>query len=219
MELELLRWMARRWLTHPWVFAAWLALASLGLWLLRMSGASIRPEHVSEQALIAELGFVWGLVGGLFAIAALAEIESRTNALGALRRWRVRACVLIALTVAPAFPILLAGGILSRSAGVESCAMLSQLLAAALVAERIPWASLRSIVFLALAWWLPAVTPGWTFGPSVWIENSGHPRSASHAAADSALWSVWVGSMLTLVLFAVALDLVRRPHHEVRHSR
>lgn len=124
----------------------------------------------------------------------------------------------------PAIPILALGGILGgRGGGAQpllvSLAVLAQLTLTAWLAERIPWGGARSFLFLALAWWLPALATGWISGPPGWVERFEAGRTVSNSAFDSPVWIAWAGSMLGLLFATLGLDLVRSPHHEVRHSR
>lgn len=216
MEKELLAWLGRRWLLRPWVLLTWLTLIGVGLVLPRVGALSIRTEPLSHQALITELLFAWGLVGGLLGLGALAEISDRLQLVPALRRWRLRGFVFLVLVLAPAVPFLgLAASFSMESGGAGGfwvyVGVLLHLVAIALATEQIPWAPLRSIAFLSLAWWLPSLADTWPLGPGRFVEANRLP--------DSARTITWFGSIIPFILVALALDLVRRPQHEVRHPR
>ncbi len=216
MALELVVWLGRRWLGRPWVLAFWLVLLAAVVIVPRASGLSIRTEPLSGQALASELAFAWGIVGGLLSLGALAELGGRVDQMPTKRRWRIRVIVLLSMVLLPAIPILIfatkfLGGNSDLWPMGTPLAALAHLIAVALAVERIPWPQLRSILFLSLAWWLPAIARGWPFGPARILGSAELP--------DSARWIAWFGSIIPFILIALALDLVRRPHHEVRHSR
>jgi hypothetical protein len=224
MELELLTWLVRRWLARPWIVLAWALLVALTGLLPSFSGLGLRPEVISYQELMAEAVLLWGVLGGLSTLNAWAEIEAQVEALARGRRSRVRGFVALVLLWLPTIPILAIGTFLSGGDGQQGVflvcvAVLAQLTLIAGLVRRIPWASVRSFAFVAFAWWLPAFASGWPFGPPGWMQPSAAGRVASKFALDSSVWSSWVGSMLTLAFLSIALDLVRRPHHEVRHPR
>jgi hypothetical protein len=224
MELELLTWLVRRWLARPWIVLAWALLVAFTALAPRLSSISIRTEPISYQVVMSEAMVLWGLIGGLSTLRALAEIESFVDALSERRGWRVRGFVAFVLLWLPGIPICALGTLLmQREGGAEpwlgSMAVLSQWSLIAWFAARVPWAAVRSFVFVALAWWIPALTNCWPLGPPGWVQQFEVDSVGSKFGFDSALWQSWFGSMLTLAFATLALDLVHRPHHEVRHPR
>jgi hypothetical protein len=223
MELELAVGLVRHWLARPWVMTAWAVLVALTGLIPTASGVSIRAEAIGQQAVMSETILLWGLAGGLSTLGAWAEWESLIRGLAGHRQWRVRAWMAIILIWLPAIPIFALGGAFNESvegrAMLVPLAVLAQLTATVWVADRIPWSGARSFLFLALAWWLPALATGWISGPAGWVEWSENGLADSSSGSDSPVWIAWAGSMLGLLFATLGLDLLRCPHHEVRNPR
>jgi hypothetical protein len=224
MEQELLVWLWRRWVARPWVILGWVVLALLGGLAPQLSGLGLRSESVSAQQLMPELVFLWSLLGGLLALGALGEIEPRVESLPGLRRWRVRGFVCLITLWLPILPFLGISAFLSGWRGpldwlLATGAVLAQMNCLVLVVDRIPWQAVRSIAFSGLAWWLPALFGAWPLAPGRWLQARMGERLERESGLESSVWLAWVGSMLALVFAAIAVDRLRRPHHEVRHPR
>lgn len=128
--------------------------------------------------------------------------------------------VLFASLWIPAVPICAIGATLDLEGGggvrwVWVAVALGQLSALIFAIDSLFAGMLRSIVYLALAWWLSALVPALPIGPGPIMRLVGASLpTAQHAGAsglDSAVWQAAFGSMLALALGAIALDLVRRP--------
>lgn len=154
------------------------------------------------------------IVGGLLGLSALAEIRPWIDRLPAPRRWQARIAILSMTVCMPALPLLLPLGV---GVGSGTWSLLGAIglaggssVASALVAERIPARSARSLVFLGMAWWLPALVPDLSPDPAFALtlsDASGHLARAPTSAA----WLAAFGSILATTLIAIGLDLVGRP--------
>lgn len=213
MELELAKLVLRRCLHRPFLILAWLVLCVLP-WLLAVLGP-LGPDARSlfSSRMIYEVAFVWGLIGGWIGLTALGEISTALDPLGTVRRMRAQAGVLASCILLPGLPILLLGLLPASQDGsgiaLENVLWMAlHLLAIGLVAVQIPAGTLRSIVFLSLAWWIPALVSTPVRGIVVQVlDATGHLESTPGSAA----WPAACAPILALVLTAIGVDVIRRP--------
>lgn len=216
MEVEILRWLGTRARRSPWVALSW-AVLLLGAWLLpTLARYSIRREEVHRSVVCVELGYLWLLVGGWFALSATADIEELLWQVPHARRWRLRGNVLTIAMLLPAIPFWVLGARLDAHAPLGPLLVLGAFLSAhlallALAVDRLPWKRGRGVVFLALGGWLPAFVPGGPVGPSAWLQAFAGGTSGQGIVGDSALWAGAFGTMIAMALLALALDLARSP--------
>src|SRR4051812_42237575 len=109
MELELAKLLVRRCLRQPLIILAWLALCALPWWLAVPGPLGPDARSLFSSRMIYEVAFVWGLIGGLVALAALGDIATGLDPLGTLRRIRAQAGVLAACILLPGLPIVALG--------------------------------------------------------------------------------------------------------------
>jgi hypothetical protein len=213
MELELAKLLVRRCLHRPFLILAWLALCALP-WLLAVLGP-LGPDARSlfSSRMIYEVAFVWGLIGGLIGLSALGEIATGLDPLGSLRRIRAQAGVLGLCILVPGLPIVALGLLPAAREGssiaLENVLLMAlHVLAIGLVAAQIPAGALRSIVFLSLAWWFPALVSAPIRGIVVPVLDATRHLESS---PGSAAWPAACAPILALVLTAIGVDVIRRP--------
>ena len=218
MELELFLWIGRRLWSRPWVGVAWALLMASSMLVPLLSSWSIRTQPIYSQIITYESVFLWSLLGGLLGLGALAQLGARVDSLTCGRRWRVRGFTILATLWLPALPIWGFGAFFSTERAhdlIPIALLLVQLSSLALAVDSLFSGQLRSIAFAALAWWVPALVPELPFGPGPLLDLVGTGRALTRlfneASPDSAVWQASIGSMLALVLGAIALDLIRRP--------
>jgi hypothetical protein len=183
-------------------------------WLLAVLGPlGPDPRSLFSSRMIYEVAFVWGLIGGVIGLTALGEISSGLEPLGTLRRLRAQAVVLCLCILVPSLPIVALAflpaareGSIVAPAGVLLMAL--HILAIGLVASQMPPGVLRSIAFLSLAWWFPALVSTPVRGIVVHVlDATRHLESSSGSAA----WPAACAPILALVLTAIGVDVIRRP--------
>jgi hypothetical protein len=213
MELELVRLLIRRSLHRPLLILAWISLCALP-WLLVVLGP-LGPDARSlfSGRMIYEVAFVWGLIGGVIALSALGEISNSLEPLGTIRRLRAQAGVLATCILLPAVPIVVPGWLpAARESGgfalIGVLLMALQLIAIGLVTAQIPAGALRSIAFLSLAWWFPALVSAPLRGIVVDVLDATRHLESS---PGSAAWPAACAPILALVLTAIGVDVIRRP--------
>lgn len=214
MEGQLLKWVMGRLARQPLAWVLWLVLVALAWGLPRLGELGPRTELFSLQAVTLEAAFLWTLCGGVIGLAACAEIAPWVDPLAAMRRWRARVICLALPLFAPTIPMLAQLARAEPAPGAPIALAVAaaglQLLALALVCDRIPGHSVRSFAFLGFAWWVPALVPSVS---TVWEFHS--PRGAGFPELSTALssgaWQTGFGSILATLLLAAGLDLMRRP--------
>ncbi len=213
MELELAKLIIRRTLHRPALLLAWIGLCSLP-WLLAVLGP-LGPDARSlfSSRMIYEVAFVWGLIGGVIALTALGEITTSLEPLGTLRRLRAQTGVLALCILLPGVPIVALGLLPAarESAGFAPAGVLLMalhVLALGLIAVQIPAGALRSIAFLSLAWWFPALVSGPVRGIVVAVLDATRHLDSS---PGSAAWPAACAPILALALTAIGVDVIRRP--------
>jgi hypothetical protein len=219
MELELVKLIGRRWASRPLLLCAWLCLCAVP-WILAVLGP-LGPDARSlfSSRMIYEVAFVWGLIGGLIGLTVLGEIAAGLEPLGAGRRLRAHAVVLGSCILVPGLPIVALGFLPAagegRGAGLAGFLwMAAHLVAIGMIAGQIQPGPLRSIAFLSLAWWFPALVSGPlrvmvvpVFDATRHLDATGHLEASSGSSA----WPAACAPILALVLTAIGVDLVRRP--------
>lgn len=211
MEREILRFVARRCARHPLLLAAWFSLCALP-WLLAVLGP-LGPDARSlfSSRMVYEVAFVWGLIGGVTGLAAVGEMTAWLAPLGTLARLRAQAASLGSCILVPMIPLVLldlAGrGTWLATLGA-SLVMAVHLVAIGLVCAQIPSTSLRSIAFLSLAWLVPAL--GSVPRQSIVVPVLDATRHLE-ATSGSPAWPAAFAPILALVLFAIGVDVIRRP--------
>lgn len=218
MELALGRLVVRRLASSPWVWLAGVVLFVLP-WVLRHSGPlGVSSQPVDPQALTAESVFLWGLVGGWIALELLRAIEPWLERIGRGRHWRARVAVLVTCIAGPAplalLPSLLPGGASLGTASLLPCAwIVAYLSAAAALVDCLRIPAIRSIAFLSLAWWLPALVPD-LFGVASFVSRASFPALSDSTSGSMALGSTapigGFAPILALGLVAWGIDLLRR---------
>jgi len=217
MELELGRLVLGRLTRNPWLVIAGAALLVAPWWLRVVGPLGIRSQSIDNTRLIAESTFLWGLVGGCAGLGVLRSIEPWLARTSRGRQWRARVVVLTCAVIGPmplAFLHLLYlpndghGGSIVPTAWV-----LAFLVAAACLIDTARVSALRSIGFLSLAWWLPALVPS-VFGVvtlSSWWTSAlpEHARSGAQSLGSTASAGGFA-PILALGLIAVGIDLLRR---------
>lgn len=216
MELELGRLVVGRLARNPWLGVAALGLLVLP-WLLRLVGPlGIQPQLVDSQILIAETAFLWGLLGGCAGLGVLGSIEPWLERTGRGRHWRARVVVLTVAIVGPmplAFlhRLYLPSGLDPGSTWAPIAWRLAFLIAVACLVDAARVPTVRSIAFLSLAWWLPALVPA-VFGVALLSTESSLPelaRSGTSAGGSTASLAGFA-PILALGLLATGIDLLRR---------
>jgi hypothetical protein len=163
--------------------------------------------------MIYEVAFVWGLIGGVIALTTLGEITTSLEPLGTLRRLRAHIGVLTLTILVPGLPIV-APALLPAARDTQGFAlagvslMALHLLAIGLVTAQIPAGALRSIAFLSLAWWFPALVSTPLRGIVVGVLDATKHLEAS---SGSAAWPAACAPILALALTAFGVDVIRRP--------
>jgi hypothetical protein len=213
MELELAKLLIRRTVNRPALILAWIGLCALP-WLLAVLGP-LGPDSRSlfSSRMIYEVAFVWCLIGGVIGLTTMGEIATSLEPLGTMRRVRAQAAVLALCTLLAGLPIVALGLLpAAREGGAVALAnvllMALHVLAIGLVAAQIPPGPLRSIAFLSLAWWFPALVSAPLRGIVVGVlDATRHLESSSGSAA----WPAACAPILALVLAAIGVDVIRRP--------